>query len=289
MRKIILTILSFLIISSPCYAIRIGLLDGARQTYIGSSRTADLIDARTGKLLYTIHPLTSYTIRPYGTGMFAIKINKQEYKLKTNWLVLRPRDKKCLLATKKRWYRGEFVLYNVNRKITLINRLPIEEYLLGVVPSEMPSKWNLEAHKAQAIAARSYAVANLGKRGSRGYDLKDTPHDQAYGGATSERPNTTHAVLSTKGVIMTYNNKVISAYYHASSGGQTVNSNKVWANSLPYLHSVYGYDKNVRKMGHGVGMSQYGANNLAGKGYNSFQILSYFYNNIKFASLKSSL
>ena len=167
--------------------------------------------------------------------------------------------------------------------------MPIEEYLLGVVPSEMPSKWNIEAHKAQAIAARSYAIANMGKRKHSGYDLKDTPIDQAYGGASAETPQTTKAVSMTKGIVLTYGGKVIPAFYHASSGGKTVSSGAVWAKDLPYIKSVPGYDDGIKKSGHGVGMSQHGANNLANKGYNAYKILNYFYKNVKFAVVKTQL
>ena len=151
----------------------------------------------------------------------------------------------------------------------------------------MPSKWNIEAHKAQAIAARSYALANLNKRSSKGYDLKDTPLDQAYGGASSETPQTTRAVLSTRGEVLTYDNKIIPAYYHASAGGKTLSAGKVWNHDLPYIQSVNSYDWGTRKSGHGVGMSQHGANNMANKGFSAREILNYFYKDITFARLKS--
>ena len=191
------------------------------------------------------------------------------------------------MATKKRWYRGEIVIYNYHKKLIVVNNVALEEYLMGVVPAEMPPGWNVEAHKAQAIAARSYAIANLGKRKSMGYDLKDTPQDQTYGGASAETKRTTKAVLETRGIVLTHDGKIIPAYYHASSGGKTVGSGAVWAKDLPYIKSVPGYDDGIRKNGHGVGMSQHGANNLANKGYNAYQILNYFYKNVKFSVTKN--
>ena len=77
--------------------------------------------------------------------------------------------------------------------------------------------------------------------------------------------------------------KIISAYYSASAGGMT--SDSIWGGYAPYLHSVPSFDDAVGKKGHGVGMSQHGANNLAKQGYNAYQILQYFYSNIKFAKL----
>ena len=246
------------------------------------------MDGKTGRELFNINSFTPYTIRAYN-NVIVIKIDGKYYSFGTNYIKVKPKEKKCFLATKRRWYRGELIVYNINKKLVVINDVPIEEYLLGVVPSEMPSKWNFEAHKAQAIAARSYAIANLGKRKHSGYDLKDTPLDQAYGGASAETPQTTKAVMATKGIVLTYGGKVIPAYYHASSGGKTVSSGAVWARDLPYIKSVPAYDDGIRKNGHGVGMSQHGANNLANKGYNAYQILNYFYKNVKFSVVKTQL
>lgn len=202
------------------------------------------------------------------------------YKINSDNIVIKPTSA-GFVSTKGKWYRGIIMIQNKNGKLTVINNVPLEEYIKGVVPAEMPSGWAYEAHKAQAIAARSYALANLGKRASLGYDLKDTPEDQAYKGASAETASTNSAVDETKGIVLTYNTKVISAYYSASAGGQTnVNS---WGSSVPYLRSVPSFDDNIKKNGHGVGMSQHGANNLAKQGYNAYQILQYFYKDVKFA------
>ncbi len=268
--------------SSPALAIRVGLNVDAKQTYFGTSTDGVIINANTKKEIFKSQKMKSYTIKANGNSI-AIKVNNKFYDLASNYIIIKPNSETGFVATKNRWYRGELVVYNYNKKLTVINRLPLELYLLGVVPSEMPSSWNFEAHKAQAIAARSYAVANLKKRGSRGYDLLDTPQDQAYGGASAETKKTNKAVLDTKGVVLTYKGKVIPAYYCASTGGQTVGAGMAWATDVPYLKPVKAYDDNVKKNGHGVGMSQHGANNLANKGYSAFQILSYFYNGVTFS------
>ncbi|MBQ8476162.1 SpoIID/LytB domain-containing protein [bacterium] len=275
----------FLLVNSA-FAIRIGLDEDILKTYVGSSQNAQFIDANTGNLLFVSRSFFPYSIKAWGNSI-AVKVKGRYYDCSTSALYIQNPNHKGFLATKKRWYRGDIMIYNFDGKLTIVNNLPLEEYLLGVVPSEMPSKWNIEAHKAQAIAARSYAVANLNKRGSKGYDLKDTPQDQAYGGATSETPQTTHAVLSTKGEVLTYGDKIIPAYYHASSGGKTIQAGEIWDHDLPYIQSVDGFDSGIRKKGHGVGMSQHGANNLANKGFSAKQILSYFYKDIGFARIKS--
>ena len=81
--------------------------------------------------------------------------------------------------------------------------------------------------------------------------------------------------------------KIVPAYYSASAGGKTTTAGQVWAKDLPFLKSVPSFDDGVKKNGHGVGMSQYGTNNLAKRGYNSYQILQYFYANTKFAKVKT--
>lgn len=283
--KVFLILFLMLAFVQNAQAIRIGLNEGIKKTYVGSSQNASFRDANTGKLLFVSRSFFPYSIKAYGDSI-AIKVKGRYYDCSTNAIFIQNPESKGFLATKKRWYRGDIIIYNIAGTLTIVNSLPLEEYLMGVVPAEMPSKWNEEAHKAQAIAARSYALANLNKRGSKGYDLKDTPADQAYGGASSETPQTTHAVLSTRGEVLTYNNKIIPAYYHAASGGRTISAGEVWNHDLPYIQSVESFDRGIRKNGHGVGMSQYGANNLANRGFSARQILNYFYKDINFSRLK---
>ncbi len=290
MRKILLYIFFAIFIQivsiQTSEAIRIGLSVDVKQSYFGTSTEGLIYDAKTNKPIFKTKKMQPYGIKAHGNSI-AIKVDNKFYDLNTNYIMVKPSTKNDFVATKNRWYRGELVIYNYNKKLTVINRLPIELYLLGVVPSEMPSSWNKEAHKAQAIAARSYAVANLNKRGSKGYDLLDNTYDQAYGGASAENKKTNQAVVDTKGIVITYKGKVVPAYYHASSGGRTVNSGAAWANNAPYLHSVKAYDDGIRKNGHGVGMSQHGANNLANKGYSAFDILKYFYKDINFSKIST--
>ena len=282
--NIILLAFLLLVFINQAFAIRIGLDEGVKKTYLGSSQNASFRDANTGKLLFISRSFSPYSIKAYGNSI-AIKVKGRYYDCSTNAIYVENPEHKGFLATKKRWYRGDMVIYNIQGALTVVNTLPLEEYLMGVVPSEMPSKWNYEAHRAQAIAARSYALANLNKRNSKGYDLKDTPHDQAYGGASSETPQTTRAVLSTRGEVLTYDDKIIPAYYHASAGGKTLAASEVWNHDLPYIQSVESYDRGIRKNGHGVGMSQHGANNLANRGFSARQILSHFYKDISFSRI----
>ena len=286
-RALILLIILMLSVN-PSFAIKIGLQTEVGRTYIGASTKAEIIDVKTNKLIYTMEKLKGYEFKPYKKDMIAIKIDGQFMKIKSNRVVIKP-EPGGFVSVKRKWYRGIFQLYNDGEGLTVINDISMEKYIKGVVPSEMPSSWNAEAHKAQAVAARSYAFANMGKRAKYGYDLKDTPEDQAYGGASAETVNTNKAVDETKGIVIIYDGKIIPAYYSASAGGQTKASGEVWTKDLAFLKSVPSFDDGIRKNGHGVGMSQYGANNLASrKGYNAYQILKYFYPNTKFARIKDA-
>ena len=288
MKKIlvILTILICnLIISNPSYAIKIGLLTQVDEAGVGTNVNGRMIDVNTNKTVCTSDAMKGYVLVPYKNEI-AVKSGGHFYSLGTAAIVLRP-DTNGYISTKGKWYHGKLMVKNVNGKLIVINDVDLENYLKGVVPSEMPASWEYEALKAQAIAARSFALANLGKQAKNGYDLKDNTEDQAYGGASAETNKTNKAVDETHGLVLTYDMKIISAYYSASAGGMT--SASVWGGYAPYLHSVPSFDENVKKNGHGVGMSQHGANNLAKQGYNAYQILEYFYQDIKFAKLNNDI
>ncbi len=284
--RLFITIFVMLIFIQPAHAIKIGLITGVESVRLGASNYANIINSRTNHKVYTLDPMRNYEFKAYGTKI-TIKIAGKYYNLDSDEIAIRPNGD-GFVSAKNRWYRGIFIVKNVNGSLVLINKLNIESYLRGVVPAEMPSSWEYEAHKAQAIAARSYALANLGKRAKWGYDLKDTPEDQAYVGASGETDRTDKAVADSYGIVLIYDLKIIPAYYSASAGGHTVSAGKVWERDLPYIRSVPSYDDNIKKNGHGVGMSQHGANNLAKQGYNAYQILQYFYKNIRFARINQS-
>lgn len=146
------------------------------------------------------------------------------------------------LGTKS--YRGRIEVgrYGGKNTVTAVNVVNLEEYLYGVVPCEMPASWPLEALKAQAVCARSYAMIKAGFRGQteikRGYRIEDTVQSQVYGGVTFEHERSNIAVEATKGETLCYGNRTVAGYYFAASGGHTENSEDVWGFSLPYLKGV---------------------------------------------------
>ena len=154
-------------------------------------------------------------------------------------LVVRSDD--GLVTIGERTYRGiGEVWLNSGGTLAGINELPLEEYLYGVVPRELPPvPYGLpEAQKAQAVTARTYALANLGKRGSDGYDLLPTTGDQVYGGYEDEHPVSTEAVDATTGIVAVHQGSLITTLYHSTSGGWTANSEDVYSAVVPYLRGV---------------------------------------------------
>lgn len=116
-----------------------------------------------------------------------------------------------------------------------INIVDVETYLKGVVGYEMSNSYPLEALKAQAVAARNYALANIGKNSSEGYDLSDGTSDQVYRGYNSSYGNVIKAVDETKGMVLVYNDSLVSGFYSASNGGYTESSKNAWVSDIPYL------------------------------------------------------
>ena len=137
-------------------------------------------------------------------------------------------------------YRGSVEVLGGGNAFTVVNELPLEEYLLGVVPNELaPDPFSeLEALKAQAIAARTYIVRNLGQFAEDGYDICATDQCQVYRGMDSEHALATRAVEETRGVVATYDGEPINALYSSTCGGRTENSENVFGEALPYLVST---------------------------------------------------
>ncbi len=140
-----------------------------------------------------------------------------------------------------RRYRGRLQFLVRRGQVQVVNHLGIETYLASVVGSEMPHRWPLPALQAQAVAARTYALRQLGKAGD--FDVKATVSSQVYRGVESETPSTIEAVESTRSLVLVHSGRLINAVFHSSSGGSTESSGEVWRNQLPYLVSVADHDQ----------------------------------------------
>jgi len=143
-----------------------------------------------------------------------------------------------MLRVNGKSYRGLIELSSQHGKLLVVNELGLEQYLVGVINSEISSTWPMEAIKAQAVIARTFAVAKRKERSKAFYHLESTVMDQAYNGSDEEDSRAVRGVVETEGEIVTYNGSAIQAFYHANSGGRTEASQNVWGVSLPYLQGV---------------------------------------------------
>lgn len=240
--KLFFFILSFIFFLSPMASskeIQIGLVTTNEIVKISSNQKANLINLFTNKPIAQINENKFYLIRN-ADGLISIfeKTTNNKLGAFTGPVKLIPQKDDGLIFCNNNWYRGKLtILTNGDKKkITVVNNVDLEDYLLSVVPSEIPSSWHKEALKAQSIAARSYTLGYLGRRKDKGYDLESTVEDQVYLGISKEKKSTSSAIKETSGIILVdKNGKPIIALYHSSGGGYTDSIENLW-DEKPSIH-----------------------------------------------------
>ncbi len=140
-----------------------------------------------------------------------------------------------LVERSDRKYRGDFEISQVNGQLALVNEVPLEQYLYSVVAGEVPSSWPQEALKAQAVAARSYALYNAGLNKFKVAGLVDTTLSQVYYGTNQEAASITQAVDGTAGEVLVAGGNIVEGIFSSNSGGVTADATEVWGN----VNSVY--------------------------------------------------
>ncbi len=221
------------------------------------ARTAIRRDPATGRFLVTLGPpADEATLRASGfprTGRFPLAVPDGDA------LVLRPAGGLPIripagvplrilpggsfLEWEGQPYRGSFEARRAGAGVIVVNLVPVEEYLLGVVPRELPPDRfpEPEALKAQALVARTYALRPRPGWRERGYDLCSGPACQVYGGVAAEHPVSTAAVRATAGEVLTHQGRLADALYTAACGGGTENAENVFTNPTPYLVARAGF------------------------------------------------
>ena len=176
-------------------------------------------------------------------------------------------------------YHGGFQYVRDGANISVINFVPMQEYVKGVVPYEMSASWPLEALKAQAMCARTYALYNYGKHG-KNFDVCGSTDCQVYNGANSAGPNSDRAVDETYGAYILYDGKPINAVFCSSNGGATENSENVWSATLPYLRGVYDDNEDLDTCTNGRWSYEYSSSELTyilnAKGYPCNKIVNMY-------------
>ena len=170
-----------------------------------------------------------------------INLNGKNFKLNNfpqNGAFLISSDSPIYVDKIKRNYGGAISFRVNNKKLDIVNRVEMDEYLKGVLPKEMSPSFPMESLKAQALCSRSFAINNYNKFIKNGYNLDDTTRSQVYYGKDVEEKTTNKAVEETIGQVIKYDGKVAETIFCASSGGYTVASSEAWGgNSVPYLIS----------------------------------------------------
>jgi len=151
---------------------------------------------------------------------------------------IKPEGDGSLIMVNGRRYRGDILIIQQNEPfLEIINRLPLEEYLYGVIKAEISPDWPASAVRAQAIASRTYALKKLKDSSNHkgNYDLSSTVKHQVYRGVEAENDKAREAVDATKGEIIAYQGEVAAIFYHDCCGGYTASSESVWGGAFPYL------------------------------------------------------
>jgi stage II sporulation protein D len=177
-----------------------------------------------------------------GKLVLALRGPNNLFQLSQAGFLLIPSSGTSFLCIDGKPYRGSFdIILNKNGRITVVNQLGMEDYLLGVVPAELnPSSYpEYAALAAQSIAARTYALRNMGRYRSDGFDLSDDTNTQVYSGVAAEKSATNEAVRQTQGLAIYYQDKLINAMYMSTCGGRTEDFSNVFdAPPVPYLKSI---------------------------------------------------
>jgi len=227
------------------YQIRVRIAHHPNQIEIATSSAAAIAYINGGEAGQALQPMTRYRAQVNSQGIQLGNLQLQ------NGIVVNPGPEGFVLVN-NRWYRGQLALIYAEGELLAINWIDLEHYLYSVVGSEMPSSWHPDALRAQAIAARSYALIHISRPASPWFDLGDNERWQAYNGVESEAGSTYAAVSDTTGQVLTQNGQILETLYAAT--------------------------QDITDAAHdGFGMSQYGAEALANGGRNYQQILANYY------------
>lgn len=224
--------------------IRVAISTGESALVVGSSTPSEVLDAR-GKVLGKLPANQATNVVPNGSN---IRMGNWET-LAGIWV--KPTSG-GLVFVGDRWYRGNVLFVSQGSTLVAVNRVDLESYIASVVGSEVSASWPMDALKAQAIAARSYALVHYLRPANPLYDLGNTQRWQVYKGINSEWNTTRQAAEETRGVFLSYKGGVVESLYASD-------------------------DKIVSTVHGGRGMSQNGALSMAQQGYNYQQILGKYY------------
>jgi stage II sporulation protein D len=212
--------------------VRVLLAEGRGAVLVGSTAKFRIEDA--AGVQYRLPP-GSYTLRPDLVLPVTEDAPTASPQAPTAPLTVIASKASAPLSLDGKQYRGRLEISPQGGYLRVVNVVPLEAYLQGVVAGEVPHSWPAEVLKAQAVAARSYALSRLLK--GKGFDLYSDVRSQVYHGVAAEKPSTTQAVKATAGEVVQYQGKIASTLYFSSSGGRTASAADVFGAAVPYLVS----------------------------------------------------
>jgi stage II sporulation protein D len=225
-------------------ALRVGITVDTDVVRLASAGGLELADVATGRVLRRIAPGDTAVIAAGAGGGLTLR-GGGTVGLGVPIVTAKPLGGALVTIDRKPYHGTAIVRVGRPGRVTAINQVDLESYLLGVVPQEIGHVGPelLEAAKAQAVAARTYAVNYRGRREALGFDDYASTMDQVYGGASAEYDPVSAAVRETSGEILVYHGEPIEAYYHSTCAGQTAAIDEVWNQApVPYLISVRDID-----------------------------------------------
>jgi stage II sporulation protein D len=217
----------------------VGLAVGSASSSLSSVGTVTITEL-DGSSVATIPAGETWQVSARNEGLTLASSGIGKLSAPVDAMTLTPASPVMPIRVNGKAYRGTIDILRDRTGLTVVNRLGIESYLLGVVSAEMGRRNQSEqaALRAQAVVSRTYAFRNLGKWRSQGFDLYATVSDQAYGGIGAETPEGQDAVRTTRGRVLTYGGNVIEAFYFSTCGGRTADGYEVFRGaSKPYLRS----------------------------------------------------
>jgi stage II sporulation protein D len=223
--------------------VRVGVVTGAASATIASQGGLTLSDP-SGARLAEIPAGQAWRLAVRGGGIVAMGPGGATTAPSERFEIVSP-DSDALVEVNGRPYRGAFAAVRDSVGLTLVDRLPMEAYLAGVVSAEMGRRRpeDQQALEAQAVVSRTFALRHLGRRDRQGFDLYATVADQVYGGAAAESPEGREAVDATRGQVLTWDGTPIDAFFYSTCGGHTASGTEVFrAADRPYLRSVSDLD-----------------------------------------------
>jgi stage II sporulation protein D len=218
--------------------VRVGLVVGAGSASVGGGAPLG-VTGPDGSHLWMIPPGETWQVMVAGNAFTLASRGWTSAPLEA--VTLTPPESNPLVRVNGKGYRGSVVILRGGTGITVINRVGLESYLLGVVSAEMGRRGPAEqaALRAQAVVSRTYALRNLGRWKAQGFDLSATVADQVYSGQGAETPEGRAAVGDTRGRVVTYDGAPIEAFFYSTCGGRTADGAEVFRGTArPYLRSV---------------------------------------------------